>query len=54
LHLQTAYAGLGLGAGSFPVTEAAAHDILSLPMFPELTADQIGIVADAIRDFYRS
>jgi dTDP-4-amino-4,6-dideoxygalactose transaminase len=54
LHLQTAYAGLGRGVGSFPVTEAAARDILSLPMFPELTADQIGIVADAIRDFYRS
>lgn len=53
LHLQTAYAGLGLGAGSFPVTEAAARDILSLPMFPELTADQIGIVANAIHDFYR-
>jgi dTDP-4-amino-4,6-dideoxygalactose transaminase len=54
LHLQTAYAGLGFGVGSFPVTEAAARDILSLPMFPELTVDQIGIVADAIRDFYRS
>jgi dTDP-4-amino-4,6-dideoxygalactose transaminase len=53
LHLQAAYAGLGLGAGWFPVTEAAARDILSLPMFPELTADQIGIVANAIRDFYR-
>lgn len=54
LHLQTAYAGLGLRAGAFPVTEAAARDSLSLPMYPELTADQIGIVADAIRDFYRS
>lgn len=54
LHLQTAYAGLGLRAGAFPVTEAAARDILSLPMYPELTADQIGIVSDAIRDFYRS
>lgn len=54
LHLQAAYAGLGLRAGSFPVTEAAARDILSLPMFPELTAEQVGIVADAIRDFYRS
>ena len=54
LHLQAAYAGLGLPVGSFPVTEAAARDILSLPMFPELTAEQIGIVADAIRDFYRS
>lgn len=54
LHLQTAYAGLGLGMGAFPVTEAAAKDMLSLPMFPELTADQIAIVADAIREFYRS
>lgn len=54
LHLQTAYAGLGLGMGAFPVSEAAASDILSLPMFPELTADQIAIVADAIREFYRS
>ncbi len=54
LHLQTAYVGLGLGVGSFPVTEAAAREILSLPMYPELTADQIGIVADTIRDFYRS
>ena len=54
LHLQVAYRGLGLPAGSFPVTEAAARDILSLPMFPELTAEQVGIVAEAIRDFYRS
>jgi dTDP-4-amino-4,6-dideoxygalactose transaminase len=54
LHLQAAYAGRGLGRGAFPVTEAAAQEILSLPMFPELTAGQIGIVTDAIRDFYRS
>lgn len=54
LHLQSAYARLGLGAGAFPVTEAAARDVLSLPMFPGLSGDQIGIVAEAIRDFYRS
>jgi dTDP-4-amino-4,6-dideoxygalactose transaminase len=54
LHLQTAYADRGVGRGAFPVTEAAAQEILSLPMFPELTAGQIGIVTDAIRDFYRS
>jgi dTDP-4-amino-4,6-dideoxygalactose transaminase len=52
LHLQTAYAGLGLARGAFPVTEAAAGEVLSLPMFPELTGDQIDLVADAIRDFY--
>lgn len=53
LHLQAAYARLGLEAGAFPVAETAAHEVLSLPMFPEITTDQIDIVADAIRDFYR-
>jgi dTDP-4-amino-4,6-dideoxygalactose transaminase len=38
LHLQKAYAGLGFGRGSFPVTEAAAERILSLPMFPNLSS----------------
>lgn len=53
LHLQSAYADLGLSRGAFPVAEAAAREILSLPMFPHLTADQIGVVTDAIRAFYR-
>jgi len=53
LHLQAAYRHLGLGRGAFPVTERAADRILSLPMFPELTQDQVGRVADAIRAFYR-
>jgi dTDP-4-amino-4,6-dideoxygalactose transaminase len=53
LHLQKAYAGLGVGAGSLPVTERVAQSILSLPMFPELTDRQIDRVAQAIRDFYR-
>jgi len=54
LHLQKAYAHLGLSAGSLPVTERAAGSILSLPMFPELTDDQIDRVGQAIRSFYRS
>jgi dTDP-4-amino-4,6-dideoxygalactose transaminase len=53
LHLQHAYRHLGLGCGAFPVTEAAADDVLSLPMFPGLTAAQVEVVADAIRAFYR-
>ncbi len=52
LHLQKAYAHLGLGEGSFPVTERAAREILSLPMFPELSDQQIDRVADAIKTFY--
>lgn len=53
LHLQHAYEHMGLGEGSFPVTERAAASLLSLPMFPELTDAQIERVADAIRRFYR-
>jgi dTDP-4-amino-4,6-dideoxygalactose transaminase len=52
LHLQRAYAGLGHGPGSFPVAEAAAETMLSLPMFPELTKDQVSRVADHVRSFY--
>jgi dTDP-4-amino-4,6-dideoxygalactose transaminase len=45
IHLQKAYAHLGLGLGSFPVTERSADRLLSLPMFPELTPLQIETVA---------
>ncbi len=38
MHLQPAYAGLGLGAGRVPVAEAAAEQVLSLPMYPEITS----------------
>jgi dTDP-4-amino-4,6-dideoxygalactose transaminase len=48
-HLQGALAPLGYGPGSFPVAEKAAKEVLSLPMFPELTPDQQQSVADALR-----
>jgi dTDP-4-amino-4,6-dideoxygalactose transaminase len=51
LHLQKCYRDWGYGAGSFPVTERVAREILSLPMFPGLTADQQQRVADGIRTF---
>ncbi len=49
LHLQPAYQDLGYRRGDFPVSEAVAAEVLSLPMFPELTDQQVGAVADAIR-----
>ncbi len=52
LHLQTMYAGLGYRPGDLPVAEAAAAEVLSLPMYPELTEEQIARVAEAIRGFY--
>ncbi len=51
LHLQKAYAFLGHGKGAFPVTEDVAGRLLSLPMFPELTHEQIEYVADSIKAF---
>jgi len=53
VHLQEAYSFLGLSEGAFPVAERCAKEIVSLPMFPELTGDQIHFVADSIRSFYR-
>jgi dTDP-4-amino-4,6-dideoxygalactose transaminase len=49
VHLQPAYASLGYARGSFPVAERAAGEVLSLPMFPELTGSQISTVVDAVR-----
>jgi dTDP-4-amino-4,6-dideoxygalactose transaminase len=49
VHLQKAYQSLGLGVGSFPVAERCAGEILSLPMFPELTPAQIETVARELK-----
>jgi len=51
LHLQKAYEGLGYTEGDFPITEKAAEEILSLPMFPGLTMEQQRAVADNVKDF---
>ena len=48
LHQQVAYRHLGLRAGAFPVTEAAAAEILSLPMYPEMQADQVDYVSETL------
>jgi dTDP-4-amino-4,6-dideoxygalactose transaminase len=48
IHLQPIYASLGLGPGALPHTEAACREVLSLPMFPELTDEQAEYVAEAL------
>jgi dTDP-4-amino-4,6-dideoxygalactose transaminase len=49
LHLQPAYAYLELPKGTLPVTEQAAAEILSLPMYAELTEEQLTRVVESVR-----
>ncbi len=52
VHLQKAYVERGWSKGDFPLTEKLAESILSLPIFPGITEEQIRTVCDAIRSFY--
>jgi len=52
LHLQAALADHGFSTGDYPVSEAAAAEVLSLPVFPELTATERGHVIDAVAEFF--
>lgn len=51
VHLQPVYAQLGLGAGAFPIAEAQAGHLLSLPIYPGMREDQVDRVADEVRTF---
>jgi len=52
LHFQNAYKRAGEVNGTFPITETVAKEILSLPMFPGLTSEQIEYVVEKIKQFY--
>ncbi len=52
LHQQKCFEGLGYKKGDFPITEKLAETGLSLPMYPELTDEQINYVVDNIRKFF--
>ena len=51
IHLQPAYADLGYSEGSFPNTELASREVLSLPLYPELTEEKVGLVCQGVIDF---
>lgn len=52
LHLQPAFKNLGYKQGDFPESEAAAKEVLAIPIYPELTEAQLRRVVQAISDFY--
>ena len=52
LHLQECYETLGYHKGDFPVAEQAAQEVLSLPIYPELTPDHITYVVKTIKQFF--
>ncbi|MDL2263537.1 DegT/DnrJ/EryC1/StrS family aminotransferase [Synergistaceae bacterium OttesenSCG-928-I11] len=53
LHMQPCFASAGYGKGDFPVSEKLCGDVLALPMFPELTADEQEQVVREIANFYK-
>jgi dTDP-4-amino-4,6-dideoxygalactose transaminase len=54
LHLQKCFSYLGYREGDFPVSEKASREVLALPIFPEITAEQQDFVVSSISDFYKS
>ncbi len=52
LHEQKCFEYLGYKKGDFPVTEQLAESGISLPMYPELTDEQIGYVSDKVKEFF--
>jgi dTDP-4-amino-4,6-dideoxygalactose transaminase len=52
LHLQPCFAYLGYKEGAFPEAEKASKEVVSLPVFPELTNVQRDEVVAAVRSFY--
>jgi dTDP-4-amino-4,6-dideoxygalactose transaminase len=52
LHQQECFGSLGYKEGDFPASEKAAHEVLALPVNPEVSADDIDYICDAIKSFY--
>jgi dTDP-4-amino-4,6-dideoxygalactose transaminase len=54
LHTQPVFSGLGYGPGDFPIAEKAQAQVLSLPVFPGLTQEQVAEVSGSVKDFFNA
>ncbi|MDH7514082.1 MAG: DegT/DnrJ/EryC1/StrS family aminotransferase [Clostridiales bacterium] len=54
LHLQSCFRELDYKQGDFPESEKASHEVISLPMFPELSEKELYLISNAVADFMRS
>jgi dTDP-4-amino-4,6-dideoxygalactose transaminase len=54
LHLQACFSSLGYGKGSLPVSERAADEVLSLPIYPEMTCEEQDLVVQRLREILGS
>jgi dTDP-4-amino-4,6-dideoxygalactose transaminase len=52
-HLSPAYGSLGHGRGSFPIAEALSDQLVSLPLFPGITEEQLARVVDGVKEYFR-
>lgn len=53
LHMQKAFSYLGYKEGDFPIAEKVSKEILALPIYPEITKDEVEYVCETIKNFYR-
>jgi dTDP-4-amino-4,6-dideoxygalactose transaminase len=53
VHLQQAWLAAGYTDGPLPITESACQETLSLPMYPELTVDQVHYISQSVKDYFR-
>jgi dTDP-4-amino-4,6-dideoxygalactose transaminase len=53
IHLQKCFKYLGYDRGDFPVAERVCSEIIALPIFPEMTEDEVDYVCDAVENFYK-
>jgi dTDP-4-amino-4,6-dideoxygalactose transaminase len=53
LHLQKCFSYLGYKEGDFPIAERTCKEILALPIYPEITEEEVDYVCKKIKDFYK-